>query len=64
VACRRGLLIQLMDGGNKVTGEERIDMGRRIRDVIQALGGAVLLLSDGDNGEMLRLTPAAASAKR
>jgi len=41
----------------KVTAEERIDMKRRIRDVIQAPDGAVLLLTDGDDGELLRLTP-------
>jgi aldose sugar dehydrogenase len=49
-----------------VRGEERIDMGKRIRDVIQAPDRAVLLLVDGDNGELLRLTPAsdAATARR
>lgn len=51
-------LIRLTVEGGKVTGEERIDMQRRIRDVIQARDGAVLLLSDGDDGELLRLTPA------
>jgi hypothetical protein len=41
-------------------------MGKRIRDVIQAPDRAVLLLVDGDNGELLRLTPAsdAATARR
>lgn len=42
---------------DRVTGEESIAMGRRIRDVTQAPDGSVLLLSDGDNGELLRLTP-------
>ena len=51
-------LIRLTLDRGKVTGEERIDMERRIRDVIQAPDGAVLLLSDGDDGELLRLTPA------
>jgi glucose/arabinose dehydrogenase len=51
-------LIRLTLDVDKVTGEERIAMNRRIRDVIQAPDGAVLLLSDGDNGELLRLTPA------
>lgn len=51
-------LIRLTLDGGKVTGEERIDMQRRIRDVIQAPDGAILLLSDGDDGELLRLTPA------
>jgi aldose sugar dehydrogenase len=59
-------LIRLFLKGNRVIGEERIDMGKRIRDVIQAPDGAVLLLVDGDNGELLRLTPAsdAATARR
>lgn len=51
-------LIRLEIKGSRVTGEERIDMKRRIRDMIQARDGAVLLLSDGDDGELLRLTPA------
>ena len=51
-------LIRLTLDGSRVTGEERIDMKKRIRDVIQAPDGAVLLLVDGDNGELLRLTPA------
>jgi glucose/arabinose dehydrogenase len=32
-------------------------MDRRIRDDTQAPDGSVLLLSDGDNGELLRMTP-------
>jgi len=51
-------LIRLTVDGTKVTGEERIEMGKRIRDVVQAPDGSVLLLSDGDDGELLRLTPA------
>jgi glucose/arabinose dehydrogenase len=50
-------LIRLTLDGDRVTGEERIDMRRRIRDVIQAHDGAVMLLSDGNDGELLRLTP-------
>ena len=52
-------LIRLTIDGRKVTDEERIDMARRIRDVMQARDGAVLLLTDGEKGELLRLTPAA-----
>lgn len=50
-------LIRLTIEGRKVTGEERIATARRIRDVIQAADGAVLLLTDGEKGELLRLTP-------
>ncbi len=51
-------LIRLTLDGNRVTKEERIKMGKRIRDVAQGSDGAVLLLVDGDKGELLRLTPA------
>ena len=50
-------LIRLALDGNKVIAEERLDMGRRIRDVVQAPDGAILLLTDGAVGELLRLTP-------
>jgi aldose sugar dehydrogenase len=52
-------LLRLTLKGDKVDSEERIGVQRRIRDVIQAPDGAVLLLSDGPKGELLRLTPAA-----
>jgi aldose sugar dehydrogenase len=44
--------------GNKVTGDKVIGMGKRIREVVQSPDGAVLLLTDGDDAELLRLTPA------
>jgi glucose/arabinose dehydrogenase len=53
-------LIRLTLDGAKVTGEERIDMQRRIRDVIQARDGALLVITDDQKGELLRVTPAAA----
>ena len=52
-------LLRLTLKGDKVDAEERIGVQRRIRDVIQAPDGAVLVLSDGPKGELLRLTPAA-----
>jgi glucose/arabinose dehydrogenase len=54
----RALVRISLDGGT-VTGEERIDMQRRIRDVIQARDGALLVIVDDKAGELLRLTPAA-----
>ncbi|MCU1237930.1 MAG: hypothetical protein JWP63_5897 [Candidatus Solibacter sp.] len=45
-------LIRLTLDGNCVT-----NMNKRIRGVAQAPDGAVLLLVDGDDGELLRLTP-------
>jgi len=50
-------LIRMTLDGNQVTGEERINMGERIRDVIQASDGSVLMLVDGKDGALLRLTP-------
>jgi glucose/arabinose dehydrogenase len=50
-------LFRLTLDGDKVANVERIDMKRRIRDVLQSPDGAVLLLSDGDDGELLRLSP-------
>jgi glucose/arabinose dehydrogenase len=51
-------LIRLTLNDAKVTGEERIDMQRRIRDVVQDRDGALLVITDDKNGELLRLTPA------
>jgi glucose/arabinose dehydrogenase len=51
-------LVRLTLEGNRVDAEERIGVQRRIRDVVQAPDGSVWLLSDGKNGELLRLAPA------
>jgi glucose/arabinose dehydrogenase len=40
--------------------EERIDMKRRIRDVIQSPDGTILVIVDDRSGDLLRLTPTAA----
>ncbi len=50
-------LIRLEIDGRSVTGEERIEFGTRIRDVAQGPDGAVYLLTDQRDGEILRLTP-------
>jgi glucose/arabinose dehydrogenase len=50
-------VIRLTLDGTKVTAEERIDMQRRIRDVIQAGDGALLVITDEEKGALLRLTP-------
>ncbi|HEX2446100.1 MAG TPA: PQQ-dependent sugar dehydrogenase [Vicinamibacterales bacterium] len=56
-------LIRLTMDGAKVTAEERIDMQRRIRDVLQMPDGALLVITDDKNGELLRLTPASTSSQ-
>jgi aldose sugar dehydrogenase len=56
-------LIRLTLDGVKVSAEERIDMQRRIRDVLQAGDGALLVITDDKDGELLRLTPASSSSQ-
>ena len=51
-------IIRLTLDGNQVKNEERITMGRRIRDVVQASDGAILAVTDDKQGELLRLSPA------
>lgn len=53
-------LIRLTIEGATVSAEERIDMQKRIRDVIQARDGALLVITDAQKGELLRVTPASA----
>jgi aldose sugar dehydrogenase len=52
-------LVLLTVDGNKVTGEQRLleNLGKRIRDVRQGPDGFVYLLTDGNNGELLRVLP-------
>jgi glucose/arabinose dehydrogenase len=38
-------------------------MGRRIRDVVQANDGALIVVTDHKDGELLRLTPAAGKTR-
>ncbi|HEX5791859.1 MAG TPA: PQQ-dependent sugar dehydrogenase [Rheinheimera sp.] len=53
-----GQLVRLELSGNKVTHEERIMIGQRIRDVEQGPDGAIYLLTDSSDGQLLRLSPA------
>ena len=53
-------LVRLTFDGERIVTEERIDLKRRIRDVILAPDGAVRLIVDAKTGDLLRLTPAAA----
>jgi aldose sugar dehydrogenase len=43
--------------GEQVTGEERIELGARIRDVRQGPDGAVYVVTDEADGRILRLSP-------
>jgi aldose sugar dehydrogenase len=49
-------IVRLTLDGEKVTGEERIPLGARIRDVKQAPDGSVYALTDEGDGKILRLT--------
>jgi glucose/arabinose dehydrogenase len=48
-------IIRLTLDGGKVKNEERLNMGRRMRDVLQAPDGAILAVTDDKQGELLRL---------
>lgn len=50
-------LVRLELDGTRIVGEHRIDIGRRIREVAQGPDGAVYLLTDEPDGEILRLRP-------
>ncbi len=52
-----GQLVRLELNGDKVSHEERIRIGARIRDVQTGPDGAVYLLTDEDDGKLLRLAP-------
>ncbi len=55
------MLVRLELDGTRVVREERLltDLGERIRDVRQGPDGFLYLLTDGPNGRLLRVTPAA-----
>jgi len=55
-------LILLTLDGDRAKSEERIAMNRRIREVIEAPDGAVLLLTDAKEADLLRLTPGDSTA--
>jgi glucose/arabinose dehydrogenase len=50
-----GWLVRLEVSGERVTGEEKIRIGDRVRDVRQGPDGYLYLLTDEDNGRILRL---------
>jgi glucose/arabinose dehydrogenase len=59
-------LVRLELDGGKVVHEERLleSRGKRIRDVVEGPQGALYLVTDESNGEILRLTaPAGKQSK-
>lgn len=61
---RATALVRLELDGNSVTHEERMleDLGLRIRDVVEGPQGALYLLTDEDDGQVLRISPAEGEA--
>jgi glucose/arabinose dehydrogenase len=55
-------ITRLVLEGDRVVGEERLltDREARLRDVIEGPDGAVYVLTDGDEGKLLKLSPEAA----
>jgi glucose/arabinose dehydrogenase len=51
-----GLVVVKLDG-DRVVSEERVDLGARTRDVKVGPDGAVYVVTDRDDGRILRLTP-------
>ena len=57
-------LVRLETEGDSVTGEERLleDLGLRVRDVAQGPEGDIFVITDEDDGEILRISPTDESA--
>jgi aldose sugar dehydrogenase len=58
-ALRGEMLVRLTLDGRKVTAEERLltDMNARIRDVRQGPDGLIYIVTDGNDGRVIRLDP-------
>jgi glucose/arabinose dehydrogenase len=54
-----GGIVRLTVDGTRVIDEQRIELQRRVRDILQAPDGALLVITDHKDGELLRLTPSA-----
>jgi glucose/arabinose dehydrogenase len=58
-ALKYRMLVRLEVDGQRVVSEERLleGMGKRLRDVVQGPDGYLYLLTDEDDGQILRLEP-------
>ena len=56
---RDSALVRLVIEGDRVVGEEHLlaDRGQRIRDVRQGPDGALYVVTDERNGELLKISP-------
>ncbi len=57
-ALKLGQVRRLRLDGTTVTGEEKLTIGRRVRDVRQGPDGHLYVLTDEDDGALLRIVPA------
>ncbi|WP_202980250.1 PQQ-dependent sugar dehydrogenase [Marinobacter fonticola] len=57
-------IVRLEMDGNRIAVEERVDMQRRIRDLVQAPDGSLYVLVDDKKGSLLRLLPVRTDAGR
>ena len=51
-------VVRLTLDGARVVDEDRIELQKRVRDLIEAEDGSLLVITDDRNGELLRLRPA------
>ncbi|HEX6091023.1 MAG TPA: PQQ-dependent sugar dehydrogenase [Gemmatimonadales bacterium] len=60
-----GSLVRLVLDGGRVTTEERyrVDGGARVRDVRQGPDGFVYVVTDADNGKVVRIVPASVRSR-
>jgi glucose/arabinose dehydrogenase len=56
LAAQTLVMVKIADG--KVAGEERLDIGARVRDVRQGPDGALWLALDAEDGAIVRVVPA------
>jgi len=64
-ALKDQMLVRLKFDGDRIVGEEHLLVGRvgRIRDVRQGPDGLLYLLTDADDGRLIRLLPAGSGAR-
>lgn len=47
----------MLDSNGRATGQEQLDIGHRVRDIRQGPDGYLYLLTDEENGKLIRLEP-------
>jgi len=57
-ALKFGQIRRIRLDGTRVVGEEKLTIGRRVRDVRQGPDGHLYVLTDEDDGALLRIVPA------